>query len=168
MVMGRDDPILVVGGAEEDRVVLARILGGAALALVTAGTAAAGTLLFRADVSWTILARSWRILVVPAALGAYLGERFMRPSAGSVAFYEARIVISKWTRKGFLHLGRTVEHTDQILWSELKGFEDGRSDYVRLVVEKGQSSFLTVPTIREEDRVAVLRVLDEHGIPRLE
>ncbi|HZV00939.1 MAG TPA: hypothetical protein VFF73_29760, partial [Planctomycetota bacterium] len=66
MIMGRDDPILVVRGAEEDRVVLARILGGAALALVTAGTAAAGTLLFRADVSWTILARSWRILVVPA------------------------------------------------------------------------------------------------------
>ncbi|HZU95851.1 MAG TPA: hypothetical protein VFF73_04025 [Planctomycetota bacterium] len=72
MAMGRDDPILIVRGAQEDRVVLARLLGGAALALITAGTFAAGTLLFQAT-SWTTLARSWRIFIIPAALGAYFG-----------------------------------------------------------------------------------------------
>jgi hypothetical protein len=168
MSADKDGPVLVVRGTGEDRVLLARIVGGVGLALLVVGTAAAGTLIFPAGVSRVGRVAARGLLLVPAALGAYLGERLLRPRAGSVAFYEVRIVISKQTREGLLHMGKTVEHTEQILWSELRGFRDDRSDHVVLVVERGTSSFLTVPTPREEDRVAVLKLLDDRGIKRLE
>jgi hypothetical protein len=167
--MSTDKPLLVVRGDDPSRILVARMIGGFGLALLVAGTAGGGSLLFPAlGHSFISEPRAWRLLVLPGALGAYLAERFVRPRAGSVAFYDARIVISKLKRKGALRLGKAVEHTEQLLWSELRGFRDHRSDHVVLVSESGSASFLTVPTLREEDRVQVLKLLDDHGIPRVE
>jgi hypothetical protein len=165
-----DQPILVARGSNADHVKKARLLGALVAIGIGLGTFVAGSYLVTEGPGMTsTTARGLpRILaLVFGAFGGYLAERFVRPYSGTVTFYEPRIVFSKQKPKGIFD-GSCIEHTEQVLWSEVKGFKDASADYVTLVATCGSASFLTVPTPREEDRVAVLKLLDERGIPRLD
>ncbi len=59
------------------------------------------------------------------------------------------------------------DNASEIAWSEIAGFDDGSTDFVR-VLRRGGSfrEQLAVPTPDEETRVQVLALFEERGIPR--
>ncbi len=161
--MAPEQPLLVVRGMPAHAVHSARLKGLLAGGALVVGTFVAGTLLLPGQKQERV---PMPLVLVVCFFGGYVVERFLRGAQGSVAFYEARIVISKQATKGLS--GNLVEHTEQLLWSEVKGFRDDSADYVTLVATAGEASFLKVPTLTEEDRVAVLQLLDSRGIPRVD
>ncbi len=59
-----------------------------------------------------------------------------------------------------------------IQWTDCKGFKDGDADFIEVELREEvplTRSYwpLTIPTPSEKDRVAVLAVLDAHGLKRL-
>jgi hypothetical protein len=101
----------------------------------------------------------WKLVLLPLGVVlAIVAARHIQARAGQVVFFADRIELSK-------HEGAAVVH-----WSDLAGFRDGSSDFVQLLRrgERIASAQLTVPTPTEETRVAVLRLLDERGLHRVE
>ncbi|MEZ0231101.1 MAG: hypothetical protein ACAI25_20970 [Planctomycetota bacterium] len=165
--MAGEGPILIARGSSGRHMIGARVFGFLAALTLAAGTLYTGTYLLP-RLGGFLACAPWPLALVVAVLGGWLAERFVRSTQGSVAFYEARIVISKKVPGGCLSSGVVVEHTEQVLWNEVKGFKDDAAGYVTLVATCGSASFLTVPTPEEEDRVAVIALLDARGIPRIE
>ncbi len=166
--------LLVVEGVGAREIERARNIGCFFVIAVLVGTYFSGTYLFP-----SFAARSsffeWRIAIVLGMCGAYVAERFVRPRAGRVEFYDRGIVFVKQrSRVSFLRVFLTgsepklIEDAISLEWSELQGFRDDSSEHVALVKKDGESSLLTVPTLNEKDRVAVLKLLDERGVPRVE
>ncbi len=104
--------------------------------------------------------------------GAWMAEKLLRPKAGRVEFYENRIAFTKPRARdgvGTLGFGNDMDvHDFTIGWESVVAFRDGSADFVELVSKVNTQSLLTVPTPREEDRVKVLALLTERGIPRRE
>jgi hypothetical protein len=71
-----------------------------------------------------------------------------------------------------VEISRDLFH-ENFPWRDLAGYRDGDTDFVELVRPAGvarRTRFprLTVPTLTEKDRVAVLAFLDARGIRRLD
>ena len=77
---------------------------------------------------------------------------------GRVEFRELGVFLTK------------AEEKAGVRWAEIAGFTDASSDFVQLLTTKRTfpAHLLTVPTPTEKDRVAVLELLDRHGLRRLE
>ncbi len=88
-----------------------------------------------------------------------LHNRWLVPRAGVVTFLEDRIVFER-------HRTKELAFVLTILWEEVAAFDDGETDYVRLVVPKRPNARAYVPTKDEETRVRVLRLLEDRGIRR--
>jgi hypothetical protein len=98
-------------------------------------------------------------LIVASAVQSWL-----RRTEGQVAFYDDRIAFD---------LGRGGRLIYEITYREVVSFDDGASDRVLLDLWREDpdkyddwDNKLSIPTLREEDRVAVLRLLDEKGVRR--
>jgi len=167
-----EEPILVVQGVGNDRIARARKIGCGVVILVIAGTLIGGSYAFPAFRGFPrFLYLQIRLVIIVGMAGAYVAERFVRPRAGRVEFYPDRIVLLKLKgkRKSWYSAeDKVVEQRETVAWAELSGFRDGDAEYVALLRKGGGSSFLTVPTLTEADRVEVLKLLDEHGVPRIE
>ncbi len=90
-----------------------------------------------------------------------LRRRLLR--SGVVTF--ARDVIAFDKRVSFISSRRS---TYGVRWPDITGYDDSDTNYVGLFTthDRKPSSFLTIPTTDERQRVAVLRALDERGIRR--
>ncbi len=80
----------------------------------------------------------------------------------------ARVVLDQC-----VEVSRGPFHHESFEWQELAGYRDGETDYIELVRAPGArapTAFprLTIPTLSEKDRVAVLELLDRRGLRRLE
>jgi hypothetical protein len=92
-------------------------------------------------------------------LALRLSRRHFIARTGRAIFFEDRVVLAK-SRIG---LRRPI--TVELEWRELAGFRDGSIDYVELIPRRPDvRAMLTVPTPSEEERTAVLALLDAHGV----
>jgi hypothetical protein len=108
------------------------------------------------------------LLVLAVPFGAFFLWAIHRSrSTGRVAFFEKAIVIDKRETPATLATPLNVVH---VPWGDLRAFRDGDGDYIQLVRKADRRSplALTVPTLVETDRTAVLALLLERGIPREE
>jgi hypothetical protein len=111
--------------------------------------------------------RFW-VLAIPVGLVALAAELLVRGRTGTVAFHEDRIELGKPRRKSWAE-AEAQDVRVSLPWSKIRGYRDGDADSIQLVATSGSSDSLhTIPTIREADRVAVLKLLDERRVPRLE
>jgi hypothetical protein len=121
--------------------------------------------------SWPLIGYGLSLgLAFLVGLGALAAERFVRGRVGTVAFYDDRVELLKPRRKAW-RKDDTVDQRIALSWSSVRGFRDDQSDSIQLMASserKEEASLLTVPTLRESDRVAVLKFLDERAVPRLD
>jgi hypothetical protein len=109
--------------------------------------------------TWEVMAFGGGPLV--AAAVAFATDTWLRRSEGRTAFYDDRIAMDFGVRPvrgpAWFEAG----------WNDVRVFDDGAAEYVRLLVKTGHGElWFSVPTLREEDRVAVLALLDEKGVRR--
>lgn len=101
--------------------------------------------------------------IVLATAVALAARHFGLSRTARVLFYEDRILV--------LRPGEDCDRGTTIAWTDLAGYGDGSADYVRLRTTGAlgglRSLRLSVPTPTEEERVAVLALLDRRGVPRL-
>jgi hypothetical protein len=172
----------VIEGHDKGRLESVRLYAGLGVFAVLAGSY---FLVVHGDVPWlqqlkglNLRTSSYRVLVrlgvIVAFGGAYVAERFLRVKQGRVELHQDRIVFLK-SRSEFRWWGwlgyrgsETKLHRVELPWSDVRSFDDGSSEFVMLVGKDGSSSYLTIPTLREEDRVKVLALLVERGVPRAE
>lgn len=105
------------------------------------------------------------LVLVPVLFGA--GCLIAIALAGRVAEAFGAVEIRG---RGVLFRG-TVAGDYEIPWGEIACFDDRRPDVVKLVARpqtRGALLDLAIPTVREEDRVAVLDFLARKGIARRE
>jgi len=78
--------------------------------------------------------------------------------AGRVTFYADRILAERASGSRWVH------------WGDVVGYRDGSSDFVQLVRRQESTTLgrFAVPTLNERDRTAVLTLLGERGVLRLE
>jgi hypothetical protein len=90
--------------------------------------------------------------VALAALAQLLGRK-----RGRADFYERWIVLAR-------------EHQISVSWEQLAGYTDASADFVQLVSrgDRWPKRDLAIATATEEDRTAVLALLDAHGLERLD
>ncbi|MEZ0227645.1 MAG: hypothetical protein ACAI25_03415 [Planctomycetota bacterium] len=129
--------------------------------------------------------------VVAAILAREKTLPWLRPFGGDVGggLICASTYVAGWTiavalsRRSMSRSGRVVleeahafferdGYSAVVFWEYCAGYLDGDSDYVELVLHEGAPRSpllwpLTIPTLREEDRVAVLAALDARGLRRL-
>lgn len=169
-----DEPqaILVVKGTGGDNVTMARRIGCVAVVLIVGGSfALSGDSGARSSSAFDHPAFPVRFLILGALAGAYLAERFVRPSTGTVEFYADKVTFVKHRSKmggTFWFSSQVVADEEDVRWADITGFRDGEAGHVDLVVAGVASSLQTIPTLNENDRVAVLKLLDEKGVRRVE
>lgn len=160
----------MVKGETRDSVERAQLVGCLVVVLIAIGTLAGGSYWFPAVSLARISAGAWRIILLLGIGGAVVAERLVRPRVGRFELYADRIVYLEERERGWLFDGPTSAafHELSVWWTDVKGFDDSKAEFVKLLTKTGGSSFHTIPTLREADRVAVLRFLDEKGVPRVE
>jgi hypothetical protein len=173
-----ETPLLVVHGGDParlDRVRRFALFGTVALLMGTFALAVKG------GVPTLAFLQGWRppkrlsdalvgILLAIAAVVAIAAQRFARRRLGRVEFFAEEVVFfvpatASLTDSIALGALKVTERRVRVPWGEIASFEDASSDFV---VVKRKAGDLTVPTLREEDRVAVLDLLVKRGVPRTE
>lgn len=153
-----ETPILIVQGSPWVTGCLVR------WAALGCGPVAVGAALRNAPQSLgPFLAWSWSapILLFAWIVGFLAVEGFLRRHIGArtgrVEFYAEFVLL-----QGRLILPEAYD------WKDVRGFDDGSSDYVTLLLRRDARlpTDVDVPTPTEKDRVAVLDLLVRRGIPR--
>lgn len=91
----------------------------------------------------------------------------MGRTATKVSFYDELIIIEARVSG---NAAAPVQPIARVAWRDVQAFRDDHADRVMLLRENDSIFFspLGIPTINEQDRTAVLRLLIERGVPREE
>jgi hypothetical protein len=106
------------------------------------------------------------LLVISVPLAGVLGWIVLRTrTLGRVTFFDKAIVLEK---RDIDSASPRAESTFVVPWSDLRSFRDDHSDFVQLNAARpsGLAMALTIPTLTERDRTAVLDLLVQRGVPR--
>jgi hypothetical protein len=94
-------------------------------------------------------------LLVPGAALAVALRRYLRRRLVRTEFFPDRVVVVR-------------EDAVVVPWAEIGGYDDGSADFVQLLRVDGRApAELCVRTRSEEERVAVLALLDGRGLQRV-
>jgi hypothetical protein len=171
-------PVLVVRGGTKQRLELAAAAALWGTALFLGGTYFLATRGYLPSLStlsgWRphpaveIFLRHGALLLGGGA--AWVTARILMPTLGRVEFHEDVIVFWKPATRSWNSsvMSAAPDVRSTIRWKDVTGFRDDASDHVAVVCRSGTSSFLTIPTPSEQDRVAVLDLLVKRGVPREE
>jgi hypothetical protein len=95
------------------------------------------------------------LLLPPGILFAVALKRFFKRRIGYTEFFHDRIAISRDAKV-------------EVPWSEVVGYDDGAREFVELVrAGDARSTDLCIRTRTEEERTAVLALLDSRGVKRI-
>jgi hypothetical protein len=102
-------------------------------------------------------------LAAPLAL-SYFASRYTAARSGLAQFSPWGVAIQK--PRGY----SVAPAETRLPWSEVRSYRDRSSEFVELLCQGDRFArrALTVPTLNEETRTAVLHLLDGHGVPREE
>jgi hypothetical protein len=165
----KEEPLLVVVGKPRS---LARACAPIVVFLVlAAGFFTSSSVLLGGALigmgTWTVLAFVGGPGV--AAVVAFVADAWIRRSEGRIAFYDDRISFQiAWDRPPF---GGAGPSWSEVAWGDVLSFDDGASEHVLVRAKRFDASnqlpySFSIPTLREEDRVAVLALLDAKGVRR--
>lgn len=96
------------------------------------------------------------LLAIPWIALAVFAAAFFMPRSGRVELRRDGILFSK------------DASPFEVAWSDVAGFRDDASGYVRILHARERDPFraFTIPTRTEADRTAVLALLEKHGVRR--